>query len=469
MSLENLPSCDLVMLFVRQFHHFDSPTGTSTRNDMNGDRQVTNGEKRDILLQATNNVLHLPILFDLAWYVVWAFYIAMAPFYLLCHILFSVLDTLFAIYSFARQQVKSLILFMKGKNGEAREERAILITGCDSGFGFDLAMALAAESLSCLEEEKKEGRREEPKGRRWRVYAGCLSAKGREQIIQRAPEATAHGILVPLSLDVTQASEVAAAVHRVRAECRGELFALVNNAGIGVAGLVDWMPMEHFRKIMEVNYFGMIAVSKACLPLLKKTGKQGMRRGKTSHLPSLRPQIDAPPRIVLVTSFAGLVPGQLSMGAYCASKHAAEAFGHALRSELECWGIRVPILNPTFHSTALVTAAAGSVEKAYQGMEREKQEEYGETFKEEIVRIASSVTTCASWDPSNVLRALRHATTADSPRRQYLIGMDGRFLLSPVMMLPERLVHFLTWLGSRRYRLCPAARGAGGRKGHKEE
>jgi hypothetical protein len=56
-----------------------------------------------------------------------------------------------------------------------------------------------------------------------------------------------------------------------------------------------------------------------------------------------------------------------------------------------------------------------------------------------------------------------------SPRRQYLIGMDGRFLLSPVMMLPERLVHFLTWLGSRRYRLCPAARGAGGRKGHKEE
>lgn len=46
MSLENLPSCDLVMLFVRQFHHFDSPTGTSTRNDMIGDRQVTNGEKR---------------------------------------------------------------------------------------------------------------------------------------------------------------------------------------------------------------------------------------------------------------------------------------------------------------------------------------------------------------------------------------------------------------------------------------
>ena len=63
----------------------------------------------NILLQATNNVLHLPILFDLAWYVVWAFYIAMAPFYLLCHILFFVLDTLFAIYSFARQKVKSLV------------------------------------------------------------------------------------------------------------------------------------------------------------------------------------------------------------------------------------------------------------------------------------------------------------------------------------------------------------------------
>ena len=82
---------------------------------------------------------------------------------------------------------------MKGKKGEAREERAILITGCDSGFGFDLAMALAAESLACREEEKKEGRREEPRGRRWKVYAGCLSATGREQITQRAPEAAAHG------------------------------------------------------------------------------------------------------------------------------------------------------------------------------------------------------------------------------------------------------------------------------------
>lgn len=283
------------------------------------------------------------------------------------------------------------------------------------------------------------------------MYAGCLSAEGRTTLARETTEAVKEGILTLLPLDVTNAGDIDAAVERIGRENEGQLFALVNNAGIGLAGLVDWMPLEHFQSTMDVNYFGIIRATKACLPLLKKCALSDT----------------APPRIVIVTSFAGLVAGQLSMGAYCASKHAAEALGHALRSELECWGIHVPTVNPTFHSTKLVADASGTAVKAFRGMSEEKQKEYGEPFMMEIVRLCNTVTTAASWDPKNVLRALRHATTAVSPRRQYLIGMDGRFLLTPLMMLPERVSDILSWIGSERYRLRPAAltRKGGGKGG----
>lgn len=97
------------------------------------------------------------------------------------------------------------------------------------------------------------------------------------------------------------------------------LYAVVLNAGVGRGGVVDWMPLEEYRSIMEVNFFSVVAVVKACLPLLKQ----------------------AKGRIVNVTSFAGLFHGAPCMSAYCASKHASEAFTTSLRLEIKGWGIKV--------------------------------------------------------------------------------------------------------------------------------
>lgn len=93
----------------------------------------------------------------------------------------------------------------------------------------------------------------------------------------------------------------------------------VNNAGIGDGGPVDWMSMDAYRKVMDVNFFGMVDCVKQALPMLKRS------KG----------------RVVNVSSLAGQIPGTPIMSGYCASKHAADAFTTSLRIELIPWGIKV--------------------------------------------------------------------------------------------------------------------------------
>lgn len=83
--------------------------------------------------------------------------------------------------------------------------------------------------------------------------------------------------------------------------------------------MVDWMPEEHFRFVMEVNFHAVVAMCKRAIPLLQRQALF-----ERDHARSPRQALH--PRIVNITSFAGLYYGQCAMGAYSASKHAAEAF-----------------------------------------------------------------------------------------------------------------------------------------------
>uniref|UniRef100_A0A672YF24 Retinol dehydrogenase 1 n=1 Tax=Sphaeramia orbicularis TaxID=375764 RepID=A0A672YF24_9TELE len=189
--------------------------------------------------------------------------------------------------------------------GKSRSKH-VLITGCDSGFGNLLARQLD--------------------GRGFRVIAACLTEEGASAL-----SSLASPRLKTLQLDVTDSASIRRAVEAVRAEVgeRG-LWGLVNNAGRSIPiGPTEWMQLEDFRKVLDVNLIGVIEVTLAFLPLLKKA------RG----------------RVVNVASILGRLA--LTGGGYCLSKYGVEAFSDSLRREMQHFGINVSIIEPGFFKTAV--------------------------------------------------------------------------------------------------------------------
>lgn len=219
-------------------------------------------------LNVFNDFLHLPIVDDLMWHLYHIFRLLLCP-----------LGAVGLLLSFLIKLCTGAFI----TRFEAPEGRAILVTGCDSGFGLEFSLSLV-----------KKG---------WKVYAGCLTPQGVASLQTKA--AGSKGTLIALPMDVTKQADIDRVVKKIKEESPKKLFAVVNNAGVGQGGLVDWTPLESYRKTMEVNLFAMIAVCKACLPLLKES------KG----------------RIVNVTSIAGIFYGAPCMSAYAASKHGTPETG----------------------------------------------------------------------------------------------------------------------------------------------
>jgi len=180
-------------------------------------------------------------------------------------------------------------------------EQVVVITGCDSGFG-----EMAAVQLAKL---------------KFHVIAGCLTTKGCDNLKGK--------VALALQCDVTKDENIAQFVAETGAYCKTngcKVWAVVNNAGIGPGGCMDWYSMAMYRRLLEVNLFGLIAVTKAFLPLLKRNPGA---------------------RYINLSSLAGIVGGS-KMSAYCASKHAVEGFAKCLRVEMQPWGLHMVNINPGF-------------------------------------------------------------------------------------------------------------------------
>jgi NAD(P)-dependent dehydrogenase (short-subunit alcohol dehydrogenase family) len=176
--------------------------------------------------------------------------------------------------------------------------RVALISGCSSGIGRATATYLARAG--------------------WVVFAGLRLGDD-----EPAAEGLRAEGLHLLPLDVTDDAQCAAAIERIGAE-RGRLDALVNNAGIDALGALEDQSERALRSVMEVNFFGAMALTRRALPL--------MRRGRRAT-------------IVMVSSLSGLL-GLPGSSAYCASKFALEGAAEALRNEVGRFGVRVSLVEP---------------------------------------------------------------------------------------------------------------------------
>jgi NAD(P)-dependent dehydrogenase (short-subunit alcohol dehydrogenase family) len=135
----------------------------------------------------------------------------------------------------------------------------------------------------------------------------------------------AHGdAVLAVDLDVTDREACDSAVRRAHGHF-GRLDVVVNNAGYGVAGAIEELSEEQARRQIEVNLFGALWVTQAALPILRAQGSGW---------------------IVQVSSIGGLAAFPLT-GIYHASKWALEGFSETLRQEVESFGVRVLMVEPS--------------------------------------------------------------------------------------------------------------------------
>ncbi|PSN41217.1 hypothetical protein C0J52_04192 [Blattella germanica] len=264
------------------------------------------------------------------------------------------------------------------------EDKAILITGCDTGFGNQFAEIMDKKGIT--------------------VYAGCLFPEGEGAAQLRK---TCSNRLKILKMDVTNDEQVQNAVQTVSSSLGNKkLWAVVNVAGIAYCGEIEWSPIETCTKTVEVNAIGPFRVTQAFLPLLRRS--QG--------------------RVVTIASILGRVAVSTS-GTYCMSKYAAVAFSEVLRYELMKWNISVHSVEPFLYSTNItdVKKTMIDVEKNWEATPQEIRDDYGKDYlgkMKESVCLAISIKRPPS-KTHEVLDALEHATIGKNPKNRYVPGLVG--------------------------------------------
>jgi NAD(P)-dependent dehydrogenase (short-subunit alcohol dehydrogenase family) len=275
---------------------------------------------------------------------------------------------------------------------------AVLITGASRGIGEACALRLARDGF--------------------RVYAGVRSDEDGLALIRGGGESIA-----PLQLDITDAAQISAAADRIRQETgdRG-LQALVNNAGVAIAGPLEFLPLDQLRRQLDINVTGQIAVTQACLPLLR-TARASARGDHRAG------------RIVFMSSVAGRSALPF-MGAYAASKFALEAAADALRIELRPFGLAVSIVEPGVITTPIWETSRQAAARMFESMPPELDEYYGRPMAALQKRIAKGLRGLA---PEHVAEAVAHALTARRPRTRYVVGRDARARILLQGLLPTRV------------------------------
>ncbi len=193
------------------------------------------------------------------------------------------------------------------------QDKVVWLTGASSGIGEGLAYALAQQNAKLILSARRVEELE-------RVKKNCAGDSAQANVAANVPYV--------LPLDVADLDSLPQKAKEAR-EIFGRIDILVNNAGVGSRGYVVDMEIAVQQRVMQVNYFGPIALTKAVLPY--------MMEQKSGH-------------IVVIGSLTGKlpVPGR---SAYCASKHALHGFFDALRGEVHSYGIQVTMVCPGFVQT----------------------------------------------------------------------------------------------------------------------
>jgi len=277
----------------------------------------------------------------------------------------------------------------------------IVITGVSTGIGHDSAKAFVA--------------------RGYKVFGTVRTA---------ADAARLQGELgagfAPVLVDVTDTEavqrEIGALASRVEGGC---LAGLINNAGVALPGPLSEQSFEQMRRMFDVNLFGVLAVTRAFLPML------GMRPGHPR----------APGTIINISSGVGKISMPF-LGAYVASNHALEGMSSSLRRELMPWDIKVAVVGPGNVKTPIWGNTGG--EAMYD------HTSYGPAYRNFVRYMFAGAETGMTAD--EIARLLVRIVGSDAPKARYAPVAQRFTNWTLPRLLPDKQMDRMVWkaLGMKR-------------------
>ncbi|AYB39316.1 SDR family oxidoreductase [Brevibacillus laterosporus] len=267
----------------------------------------------------------------------------------------------------------------------------VLITGCSSGFGKQISVALAEAG--------------------YQVIATMRDITKKEPLLQEASARNIGDRLHILPLDVTNQDSITQAIDDTL-RLFGKIDVLINNAGYATGGFTEEIPLEEWRRQFETNFFGAVATTQAVLKHMRER-----RSGLIINMSSISGQFGFP-----------------MLGPYTASKHALEGFSESLRLEMLPFGVQVVLIEPGSYRTDIwqksVDAAALSPESPYHTLlvYLQQQAKHNATH---------------SGDPEEVVQTVLRIVKTPEPSFRYPVGKSVKNLLFSKKMLPWKFIELI--------------------------
>lgn len=262
-----------------------------------------------------------------------------------------------------------------------RRKRVALVTGASSGMGKEIAKRLI-----------KDG---------YQVYVAARTVDRMADLVGLGARA--------IAMDVSKETEIVAAVRKITLEVGG-VDVLVNNAGFGLYGAVEDIPLDEARYQFEVNLFGVARLTQLLLPEMRKRGG-----GKVVNISSMGGKVYTP------------------LGAwYHATKHALEGWSDCLRLELDPFGIDVIIVEP-----GLIETGFGDV--VAEGIENRSGGGAYAVMTEAVVRSTRGAYGQGRGTPSSkVATVISKALKARAPKTRYVVGKYAKPMITMRRWLGDR-------------------------------
>lgn len=278
--------------------------------------------------------------------------------------------------------------------------RAVVVTGASTGIGRATVVELVSAG--------------------YQVFATVRRDADAESLRQQFPER-----VTPVIMDLLDEDSVRAAGEVINSA--GPLFGLVNNAGAALPGPLETIPIEVFRRQIEINLTAQLLVTQVMLPALHRSAEQ-----------------IGDARIIMIGSIGGRLSGPI-LGGYGAAKHGLVGLSSSLRAELAPFNIKVLLIEPGAIATPIWDRGRAAGDEL-QSRDSEINARYADQI-EAATKMAKRLAESGPG-PSVPAKIILDALQSKNPPPRQVVGREAKLMAAMVRVLPFRTLYRL--IGARR-------------------